>query len=79
MWNKTLLATGIVGSVIAALCCATPLLAILVGTLGLGAWIGGVDYVVLPALALFLVLIIYALIRNRATQHHPTPDAETKV
>ena len=79
MSNKTLLTTGIVGSVIAALCCATPLLAILFGTLGLGAWIGGVDYVVLPALALFLVLIIYALIRNRGTQHHPTPDAETKV
>ena len=79
MSKNILLTTGIVGSVIAALCCATPLLAILFGTLGLGAWIGGIDYVVLPALALFLVLIIYALIRNRGTQHHPTPDAETKV
>ena len=79
MSNKTLLATGIVGSVIAALCCATPLLAILFGTLGLGAWIGGVDYVVLPALALFLVLIIYGLIRSRGTQPHTTPDADTKV
>jgi mercuric ion transport protein len=78
MSNNTLLTTGIVGSVIAALCCATPVPALLFGALGLGAWIGGIDYVVLASLALFLALIIYALIRSRVTRPHATPDADTR-
>ena len=78
MTKNTLLTTGIVGSIIAALCCATPVLAVLLGALGLSAWIGGIDYVVLASLALFLALIIYALIRSRVTRPHATPDADTR-
>ena len=66
MSNKTLLTTGIVGSVIAALCCATPLLVILLGTVGLSALTGYLDYVLLPALALCLGMIVYALYSGRA-------------
>jgi mercuric ion transport protein len=66
MDNRTLLRTGIAGSVVAALCCATPLLAILLGVVGLSAWIGGLDYVVIPALVMFLGITIDALRRRRA-------------
>ena len=34
MPHDPLLKTGVIGSLIAALCCATPVLAVLLGTLG---------------------------------------------
>src|SRR4051812_18369933 len=49
-----MLGTGVVGTVIAALCCVTPVLAIVLGALGLSAWLAYADYVVLPALVAFL-------------------------
>jgi len=66
MDNRTLLKTGIAGSVIAAVCCATPILLILLGALGLSAWAGWLDYVLLPALVVFVGITIYALHRRRA-------------
>ncbi|MBI3402171.1 MAG: mercury resistance system transport protein MerF [Acidobacteria bacterium] len=66
MDNRTLLRTGIAGSVVAALCCATPVLVILLGAVGLSAWVGWLDYALIPALVAFLGLTIYALRRRRA-------------
>jgi len=62
--NNILLRTGIVGTVIAALCCFTPLLVILLGALGLSAITGYLDYALLPGLALFIALTGYALYRK---------------
>ena len=64
MQHDQLLKTGTVGSIIAALCCATPVLALLLGAIGLGWLTGSVDYVVLPVLVLFLGLVGYALWRK---------------
>jgi mercuric ion transport protein len=67
MRDATILKTGIVGTIIAAICCATPVLVIALGALGLSAWMRGLDYVLLPALAIFLGLTSYGLWRrNRA-------------
>lgn len=65
MHDRTLLRTGIFGSVVAALCCGTSVLAIVLGALGLSAWLAWTDYVVLPALIAFLALTGYALYRMR--------------
>lgn len=62
--NDKLLKTGIVGTVIAALCCFTPLLVGLLGIVGLSAVVGYLDYVLMPALAVFILITIYALIRR---------------
>ncbi|UWQ90431.1 mercury resistance system transport protein MerF [Rhodobacteraceae bacterium M382] len=62
--NNKLLKTGIVGTVIAALCCFTPLLVGLLGVVGLSAAVGYLDYVLMPALAMFVLITIYALIRR---------------
>ena len=59
-----LLGTGIVGSVIAAICCVTPVLVVLVTAVGLSAIVGYLDYVLFPALAFFLGLTGYALYRR---------------
>lgn len=67
MKDATIVKTGIVGSVIAAICCFTPVLVIALGAVGLSAWLGWIDYVLFSALALFLGLTAYGLWRrNRA-------------
>ena len=68
MNDKTLLRTGIAGSVIVALCCVTPILVVAVSALGLAAMVGWLDVVLLPALAFFLGLTAYALIRRGRAQ-----------
>jgi len=65
MKDATILKTGIIGSVVAAICCFTPVLVILLGVAGLSAWLGWIDYVLLPALALFLGLTAYGLWRRQ--------------
>ena len=69
MNDKQILTTGIIGTVIAALCCFTPVLVILFGIVGLSAVVGYLDYVLLPALGFFVLLTIYAVWRRqRRTQ-----------
>ncbi len=65
MNDKKLLTTGIIGTVIAALCCFTPVLVILFGAVGLSAIVGYLDYVLLPALGFFVLLTIYAVWRKQ--------------
>tara|TARA_R110002020_G_scaffold34066_19_gene103635 strand:- start:12125 stop:12346 length:222 start_codon:yes stop_codon:yes gene_type:complete len=70
MTDKGILTTGIIGTVIAALCCFTPVLVILFGVVGLSAVVGYLDYVLLPALAFFVLLTIYALWRRLASRQY---------
>lgn len=64
MADRGLLKIGIIGTVIAALCCFTPVLVVLLGVVGLSALTGYLDYVLLPALAFFVALTAYALWRR---------------
>ena len=76
MNDRTLLRTGIIGSAVAAVCCFTPALVILVTAVGLSAVIGYLDFVLFPALGLFLALTGYALYlranRAPAAESHST-------
>ena len=65
MRDRALIATGAVGAVLAAICCATPLLAVVLGGLGLTAWLAKADYVLIPVLILCLALIAFGLYRRR--------------
>ena len=67
--NKKLFTTGLIGTVIAALCCFTPVLVILLGALGLSAIVGWLDYVLLPALVIFVAITIYALVTKTRDRH----------
>ena len=60
-----LLITGAAGVVVAALCCFTPILVTLLAAVGASAVVGKLDYVLLPALAIFIGIIIYALVRKK--------------
>lgn len=59
-----LLKTGVIGSIIAALCCFTPILVVLLGVVGLSSLVGYLDYVLLPALGVFICITIYAMARQ---------------
>jgi len=63
--NKHLFRTGIIGTAITAVCCFTPALVILLGTVGLSAALVWLDYILFPALMLFIGITIYALIPRR--------------
>ena len=76
MNEKTLLRTGVIGSVVAAICCVTPALVVLVTAVGLSAVVGYLDYVLFPALAVFLAITGYALyLRSRRSADDEEPSA----
>lgn len=61
--KHSLLAYGVVGVVLTGVCCFTPALIFLLGVGWLSAWIGWVDYVLLPTFGGFLALTFYGLYR----------------
>jgi mercuric ion transport protein len=64
MSDRKLLGVGLGGSAVAAVCCLTPALALLLGAVGLSAWLAWLDYILLPALVLFLGITGYAVLRR---------------
>lgn len=67
MKTSTLMKTGTIGVIVCALCCFTPVLVLLFGAVGLVAWVGYLDYILMPALLFFAGLIIYAVTRKPET------------
>lgn len=65
MSDKTLMRMGVIGAVVTAVCCFTPILVVLLGTLGLSALVGYLDYVLFPALVVFVGIIFLALWKRR--------------
>ena len=63
---RALLGIGIIGTLITALCCFTPILVMILGLVGLSALTGYLDYVLLSALGAFILLTLYALWRRKS-------------
>ena len=59
MWRDRWLAVGVIGATLACLSCLTPIAVVALGAIGLGAWAGRLDIVILPVLAAFIALVIY--------------------
>lgn len=57
--------TGVCGTIIATICCVTPLLAIALASLGLAAIVPKLDYILFPALVIFLFLALYGWVTRR--------------
>jgi len=73
--KDTLLRSGITGLVVVALCCFTPVKVVLLGAIGLSAWLGWLNFVLFLALAFFLALTGYALWRRRQAARGETVSA----
>jgi len=68
---------GVVGSAIVAICCATPILVIAFGAVGLSAWLAWLDHVLFPALALFLAIAAYGLWRRQRAVACDAPETQS--
>ena len=66
MSRTKLIATGTIGAIVAALCCVTPILAVLLAGVGLSALIGYLDYVLVPAIVIFVAIAVYGFTRRPA-------------
>ena len=64
MANKAFV-IGLIGTAVAAVCCFTPALVILLAALGLSAWLAWLDYILFPALIGFAGLTGTALVMRR--------------
>lgn len=62
--SKNHLKTGIIGTIIMALCCFTPILVWIFAAIGLSGLIIYLDLVLLPLLAFFMILTGVALWRR---------------
>ena len=56
---------GILGSIVAALCCFTPLLVWVLPAVGLAGWLTWIDFPIFGVLILFLALTGYGLRRRK--------------
>jgi mercuric ion transport protein len=65
MQPRSLLRTGMIGTVVVLICCFTPVLVVLLSVVGLSAAVGWLDYVLFPALAVFVGITIYAMMKVR--------------
>jgi mercuric ion transport protein len=63
--NTKLIGMGAAGAVLSMLCCATPVLAVLLGALGITAFVAKLDYVLIPVFIASIALVIFALARRR--------------
>ncbi len=61
MRDRTILGIGVVGAVVAAVCCFTSTLVVALGVLGLSAWLSWIDYPVMAALVIFPAIAAYGL------------------
>ncbi|MBT3764794.1 MAG: mercury resistance system transport protein MerF [Rhodospirillaceae bacterium] len=60
MNDQKLMRVGVIGTVVAVLCCFTPILVIALSALGLSALTGMLDIVLLPLLGIFIGIMVYA-------------------
>ncbi|MCK5274690.1 MAG: mercury resistance system transport protein MerF [Alphaproteobacteria bacterium] len=69
MKDKKLLPVGLIGTAIAAICCFTPALVLLLGALGMSALVGWwLDLILFPAMAVFMGMAAYGFyLRRRAS------------
>jgi mercuric ion transport protein len=69
MNDRSLITTG---AILAAICCATPLLAVVLGGVGLTAWLANADYIVIPVLILGVALVGFGFYRRNGASRRDT-------
>ena len=72
--NTKLIGVGVTGALLSILYCLTPVLVILLGALGLTAFVAKLDYVLVPVFVASIALVIFALVRRRRSCPAKTPQ-----
>ena len=68
MWRDRWFAVGILGVALSCLACLTPVVVLALAAIGLGAWMGHLDTVLLLVFLGFVALAVY---RYRLIQRRP--------
>jgi len=63
--SRKMFKAGVLGGIVTAICCFTPILVIIFSALGLAAAIKYLDFVLFPMLAIFIVLALVGFIKLR--------------
>ncbi|HVC52062.1 MAG TPA: hypothetical protein VND87_08580 [Stellaceae bacterium] len=64
MSDRSLITSTAIGAALVALCCATPLLAVMLGGIGLTAWLTSAAYIAIPVLLVGAALVGLRLYRR---------------
>jgi mercuric ion transport protein len=56
--------TGLIGAIIAAICCFTPLLVWVLAAIGLSSLVIYLDAVLLPLLGVFIAMALYGFVKQ---------------
>jgi mercuric ion transport protein len=72
--DTKLIGASAAGAVLSLLCCVTPVLAVLLGALGLTAFVAKLDYVLVPVFVACIALVIFALVHRRRSCAAKTPE-----
>ena len=67
MWRDRWLIVATIGAALSCLACLTPVAVLALGAIGLGAWTGQLDAVLLALLASFVTLVVYRYWKTRRT------------
>jgi mercuric ion transport protein len=63
--NRNNFIASLIGTILVAVCCFTPLLVVILGAIGLSAFNPYLDFILLPALAILLIVTIVSFIKWR--------------
>ena len=63
--SRKMFKTGVLGGIVTAICCFTPILVIIFSAVGLAAAIKYLDFVLFPMLAIFIILALIGFIKSR--------------
>jgi len=67
--NTSLLKTGIIGTILTALCCFTPALVVILSAAGFSVVIGYLDFILMPLLVIFVLICLIAFWKNQQVSH----------
>ena len=77
MKNSKLLPVGLTGSLLMALCCFTPALVLLLGALGLSAFVGWwLDLILFPAMGIFMAIAAYGFYQRKRASERAAAEVE---
>jgi mercuric ion transport protein len=76
MTARSLITTGAIGAILVAICCPTPLLAVVVGRIGLTASLPKADYLVTSVLFLGVVLVRLGLYHRHIATTYRDPSVK---
>ena len=66
---NNLFKTGLIGTIVTAICCFTPILVWVFTALGIGGLIVYLDMVLLPLLGVFIALLLWAFVKGRGLKN----------